>query len=328
MEASSHALAQQRFFGLPIHTAVWTHLTQDHLDYHGTMAGYAAEKRKLLRWPDLKYCVLNLGDATAREAYEQGDYSGQALTYQVCPPGLQPEETFTPHPEAAYVIPKVTCSADGLSMTLRTPEGEKPWQLPCWGYFNAENALAALLTLISFGWTIQEACEALVQVPLPTGRMEPLKRTGLATVIIDYAHTPDALKQVLLAARPHCQGRLWVVFGCGGDRDTTKRPLMGAAAQALADAVVLTDDNPRSEASHSIIEDIQSGMTLEGGADQCWVEPDRAKAIALALRSATGEDVIVVAGKGHETYQEIAGERFAFNDREVVGALFDELVVD
>lgn len=316
MEASSHALAQQRFHGVPIHTAVWTHITQDHLDYHGSMAAYAAEKRKLLRWPTLKYCVLNMGDATAREAYESGDYTGEALTYAV----VRPDGELA---SADYKVTALSCTPDGLEMTLQTPEGERPWSLPVWGRFNAENALAALLSLVSFGWTINAACDALSQVPLPAGRLEPVFQDGAASAIIDYAHTPDALKQALLSVRAHCSGRLWVVFGCGGDRDRSKRSVMGEVAQTLADCVVLTDDNPRTESSEQILADIRAGL-LADKADRiapmsaCTEVPDRAQAIAFALQNASPEDVVLVAGKGHEDYQEIAGKRTPFSDRDVV----------
>lgn len=316
MEASSHALAQQRFHGVPIHTAVWTHITQDHLDYHGSMAAYAAEKRKLLRWPSLKYCVLNMNDATAQEAYSIGDYTGEALTYSV----VRPDGGIA---SAQYQITALTCTRTGLEMVLQTPEGERSWQLPCWGRFNAGNALAALLSLVSFGWTIHDACQALAHVPLPAGRLEPVSHAGQTRAIIDYAHTPDALKQAILAVRAHCSGRLWVVFGCGGDRDRRKRPLMGAVAQTLADHVVLTDDNPRTESSEDILRGIRAGL-LANDADRlaplsaCSEVGDRAQAIAFALQQAQPEDVVLVAGKGHEDYQEIAGQRLPFSDRAVV----------
>lgn len=328
MEASSHALAQQRFHGVPIHTAVWTHVTQDHLDYHGTMAAYAAEKRKLLRWPTLKYSVLNLGDATALEAYLCGDYTGEPLTYQVCEPfGM---EQVPKKAKADYRVTQLTCSDAGLAMTLCTPQGERAWHLPCWGRFNAENAMAALLTLISFGWTLDDACNALAQVPLPAGRLEPLTHVGAARVIIDYAHTPDALKQVLLSVRAHCSGKLWVVFGCGGDRDRAKRPLMGEIAQTFADVVVLTDDNPRSEPSAQILAEVRSGFSASNSGRKaplsaCYEVPDRAQAIEFALAKAIPVDVIVVAGKGHEDYQEIHGQRLPFSDHAIVKTFFSRL---
>lgn len=340
MEASSHALAQSRFHGLPIHTAVWTHLSQDHLDYHGTMVAYAAQKRKLLRWPSLKYCVLNLNDATAREAYVLGDYTGTPLTYQVCMPrqigvrrseiesaDAQTESSVTPEKKiiADYVVTMLHCDSDGLHMTLCTPEGDRPWSLPCWGHYNAENAMAALLTLISFGWTLSDACDVLAQVPLPAGRLEPVMEPGYPAVLVDYAHTPDALEQVLRAARRHCTGELWVVFGCGGDRDNSKRPLMGAAAEAFADKIVLTDDNPRSESSTQIITQIQSGIKVAVMGENLWVESDRARAIAFAIGHAAKQDVVIVAGKGHEDYQEVQGERFSFNDRAVVQSAMADL---
>jgi len=314
MEASSHALAQDRLQGLPINTAVWTQLSQDHLDYHGTMAAYAAEKLKLLQWPGLSSCVLNLGDATARQAYLTKNFNGEAITYCVEAPGAEhPSDDLV----ADYRVVRIDYDVSGLRLELITPGGPFVWRLPFWGAHNAENALAAALCLVSFGWDFEAAAHAVANQPLPPGRLERFHQEGQPAVIVDYAHTPDALSHLLVSVRRHCRGKLWVVFGCGGDRDQAKRPQMGAIAERLADQVVLTNDNPRYESAEQIVEGIQAGMST--GVAVC--ELDRAKAVSLALQNAQPEDVIVVAGKGHENYQEIAGERLPFCDRLLVRQL-------
>ncbi|MEJ2681404.1 MAG: UDP-N-acetylmuramoyl-L-alanyl-D-glutamate--2,6-diaminopimelate ligase [Gammaproteobacteria bacterium] len=316
LEASSHALSQGRLNGIPIHTAVWTQLSHDHLDYHGTMSAYAMEKKKLLQWSDLRYCVLNLGDQVARSVYLNGEYAGQALTYLLGSPDEAPPVSIE---HVDFYVSAWRCLPEGLEVMLRSAEGEWMWHLPCWGVHNVQNALAALATLVSFGWTVRAATEALADTPLPPGRLERFTAPGFPDVIVDYAHTPDALQHVIQAVRAHCHGKVWVVFGCGGDRDNTKRPVMGAVAERLADHVILTDDNPRTEASEQILCDIQAGMVDRSAL--FLVQAQRRAAISAAVQAAGSTDVVIVAGKGHENYQEIGQERLPYSDRDTVQRL-------
>jgi UDP-N-acetylmuramoyl-L-alanyl-D-glutamate--2,6-diaminopimelate ligase len=209
----------------------------------------------------------------------------------------------------------------GLSFSVSSPWGEARLATALLGQFNASNLLAALGALVAGGMSFETAVQRLKQVRTVPGRMERFGTAEQPTVVVDYAHTPDALEQVLKALRAHCAGTLWCVFGCGGDRDRAKRPLMGQLAEALADRVVLTDDNPRSENPWDIIEDIQRGMKEP---DTAYVMRDRAAAIAHAIGRAEAGDIVLVAGKGHETEQLIAGQVFPFSDRDEVARCLQE----
>ncbi|MFC3390501.1 UDP-N-acetylmuramoyl-L-alanyl-D-glutamate--2,6-diaminopimelate ligase [Aidingimonas halophila] len=308
MEVSSHALDQQRLRGCRLHTAVFTNLSRDHLDYHDSMAAYAAAKAKLFQRQELQVAVVNGNDALARLML-----SGMAQHVRVLACGDQEAATlrvveWTPHEE-------------GQRALVATPQGERELALSLMGRFNLDNVLLAIATAWGLGDDLDalfQAADALKPVP---GRMELLSFPGQPSVVIDYAHTPDALANALQALRAHRgkHGRLWCLFGCGGDRDRGKRALMAQAAQAHADLLVVTDDNPRTEAPQCIRQDIMAGLD-EASPQRAWCIGGRDGAIEHAIREAEAEDVVLIAGKGHETYQEIHGVRHAFSDVDVATA--------
>lgn len=307
MEVSSHGLDQGRVNGAHFDVAVFTNLSRDHLDYHGDMAHYAAAKQRLLEWPGLSCAVLNVDDAYGRAYAEAlGEQGKRTLTYSL--DGAQ---------EADIRGTALRFGERGLDMEVHTPHGAAHLQAGLLGRFNASNLLAVLGALLASGVELQDAVAALRDIVPVAGRMQQLGGAGRPLVVIDYAHTPDALEKVLAALREQLQasdtrGRLVCVFGCGGNRDAGKRPLMGAAASRLADNVVLTSDNPRDENPARIIADIEAGVQGD-----YRIQPDRARAIAEAVAQAQPGDIVLVAGKGHEDYQEIAGVRHAFSDRTV-----------
>ena len=265
------------------------------------MASYAAAKRKLFDWPDLSSAVLNIDDAFGREiASAQHNDGRQVLTY-----GLDDGDVRGS---------ALQFTEDGLSMHVATPYGSAEVKAALLGRFNAYNLLAVLATLLVSNVSLQQAVSAIANIHAVSGRMQQLGGAKQPLVVIDYAHTPDALEKVLLALREQCKGRLYCVFGCGGNRDAGKRPLMGEATSRLADTVIVTSDNPRDENPADIISAIVAGMCGD-----YRIEPDRAGAIALAVNMAKPGDIVLVAGKGHEDYQEIAGVRHPFSDQQVVG---------
>ena len=295
MEVSSHGLAQSRVNGTHFNIAVLTNLSRDHLDYHGEMDTYAAVKAQLFNWPGLEWAVLNVDDAFGRQL------EGLTRPARVAGYGFN---------RGAVVANKLQLSQSGLHMALRTDWGNAEIEAPLLGRFNAANLLAVLTTLLVSGISLNEACVALAHSVPPPGRMQTLGGGAHPLVIVDYAHTPDALEKVLATLREIAQeGRLICVFGCGGNRDTGKRPLMGRAAFEGADEVWVTSDNPRNEAPQAIIDEI-----LQGGSGEPRIEPDRARAIFEAIGNANRGDVVLIAGKGHEDYQEISGERVPFSD--------------
>jgi UDP-N-acetylmuramoyl-L-alanyl-D-glutamate--2,6-diaminopimelate ligase len=300
MEVSSHALEQGRVNAIEFEVAVFTNLTRDHLDYHGTMENYGAAKRKLFAWPDLRAAVINVDDAFGRELMAQLPNHVQGLPYAV------------DAADASIRAREVRSSGAGLRFQLSTPWGGGEVASPLLGRFNVYNLLAVAGCLGTLGYTFAQIQEALAGLQSVAGRMNRLSGgAGAPLVVIDYAHTPDALEQALSSLRAHCAGRLICVFGCGGERDQGKRPQMGAIAERLADRVIVTDDNPRGEDGDVIVAQIVAGLTHRERAD---VQRDRAEAIALALREARGGDVVLIAGKGHEPYQEIGGKKFPFDD--------------
>ncbi len=296
MEVSSHALDQGRVEAVAFDVAVLTNISRDHLDYHGDMAAYAHAKTKLFDWPSLKWAVLNLEDDLGRRLYD--DLAGRdvhRLSY-----GLGIGE-IRGH--------ALRLSAEGLTLKVDTPWGHGELLTSLIGRFNAENLLACLGVLLASNVSLTDALAVLERTRTVEGRMQRLGGSGRPTVIVDYAHTPDALEKTLATLRDLTPGQLVCVFGCGGGRDKGKRPLMGAAAARLADRVVITSDNPRNEAPEDIVADILAGMP----AGQT-VELDRATAIRAAIAGAGPQDVVLIAGKGHEDYQEIQGERYPFSD--------------
>ena len=313
-EVSSHAMDQQRVRGVTFDLAVLTNLTRDHLDYHGNVEAYAEAKRKLFHSEGLRYAVINADDQF-----------GSALLDAI-PPGVAPIAyrlegvPFRTRFPAQWVIGhNLQCDANGLRLDVMTPWGSGTLQCGLLGRFNASNLLATLASLCVSGLPFAEAMRRLAATRTVPGRMERFDMgEGRPLVVVDYAHTPGALEAALQSLRAHCSGKLWCVFGAGGDRDHGKRPLMGAVAERCADQVVLTDDNPRTEDAQKIVEDICSGLKQPGSVH---IEHDRAAAIARAVQQADATDIVLIAGKGHETVQLLGTRSVPFSDREHVMAI-------
>jgi UDP-N-acetylmuramyl-tripeptide synthetase len=307
MEVSSHALDQGRVNDTAFQLAVFTNLTRDHLDYHGDMHAYGAAKAGLFNWPGLRHAVINDDDAFGRALLKKLNGCIPTLSY-----GLDAGDV---------TARKLAATPGGLALRVATPQGEAEFEAPLFGRFNAYNLLAVLATLLLLEVPLADAVERLRHVRPVAGRAERFGGShGRPLVIVDYAHTPDALEKILGSLREHTRGRLVCVFGCGGDRDRGKRPLMGAIAERLADAVILTDDNPRTEAPQQIIDDIRGGMQRD-----VRVVRERAQAIAAALAAAGADDIVLVAGKGHEDYQQIGATRLPYSDRAQVRQLLGEV---
>jgi UDP-N-acetylmuramyl-tripeptide synthetase len=306
MEVSSHGLHQGRVAGIKYDCAVFTNLTRDHLDYHGTMEEYAAAKFGLFEARGLKHAVVNLDDAW-----------GARLARKLEGRGLE-VITYGAGSASRLRAADIGLSEAGVRFRVESDLGKGTVAARVLGAFNVSNLLGVLGALLAQGMSFDEAALAVGQLEPVTGRLERVGGGARPLVVIDYAHTPDALEKALHALRPTVAAghRLVCVFGCGGDRDTGKRPLMGAVAARLSDHVLVTSDNPRGEDPHSIIAQILEG--IPGGYAEA-IE-DRQVAIFSAVAHATAGDVVLLAGKGHETYQEIAGTRHPFNDREVAGA--------
>lgn len=305
MEVSSHGLHQGRVNGVAFDVAVLTNLSRDHLDYHETMEEYAAAKQQLFSWQGLSMAVLNADDAFGQSIAGSLKAQGKPLLSYGLVQGDVRGSNLQLHQH-------------GLTMQVSTPQGDAVINVPVLGRFNAYNVLAVLATLLALKINLQDAVSAIAKIKPVPGRMQQFGGDDKPLVVVDYAHTPDALEKVLATLREQKPGKLICVFGCGGDRDAGKRPLMGAVAAGLADAVIVTSDNPRSEDPASIIKQVVSGM------DKAYLtEPDRALAIRQAVQSARKGDIVLVAGKGHEDYQEIAGVKTPFSDAEVAIAALD-----
>ena len=300
MEVSSHALDQGRVAGMHFDVAVLTNLSRDHLDYHGDMEAYAAAKSRLFTWPGLKAAVLNADDALGRRL--AGEIKGrvpQVLTYGMNQGDIRAEA--------------LQMDARGLAFTLVTPWGQATVRSPLLGRFNCENLLATAGALLASDVSLVQVAEQLEQLTPVAGRLQALPReSACPLVVIDYAHTPDALEKVLATLRAITPGRLCCVFGCGGGRDRGKRPLMGAAVAQGADCAIVTSDNPRHEDPQTILDDILAAMPA---GQRALV--DRGAAILAAIAEAGPDDVVLIAGKGHEDYQEIGGQRLPFSDAAV-----------
>lgn len=308
MEVSSHALDQGRVAGIAFEAAAFTNLSRDHLDYHGDMDRYGEAKARLFAAPGLKWAIANTDDPSGSRMLAAA--GAGASTASV---GTRPCSST----DCSLVIRDYRPSEAGLNIRFGGDWGRLEIASGLIGLFNVENLALALATLLVLEVPPPEAAGALSHAEAPPGRMEVF-RIGEEEVaaVVDYAHTPDALAKSLEALREHCNGRLFVVFGCGGDRDRGKRPEMGRVAEAAADVVILTDDNPRSEDGARIIEDIATGMRSRPA-----VIRDRRQAIAAALQEAEAGDILLVAGKGHEDYQIIGAERRHYSDREVLARL-------
>jgi UDP-N-acetylmuramoyl-L-alanyl-D-glutamate--2,6-diaminopimelate ligase len=324
MEVSSHALAQDRIAAVRFDTAVFTNLSRDHLDYHADMQAYGEAKARLFGLSGLQHRVVNVGDAWGRrlagrlpvEAALTAVWSGAADR------GPQDSALQDMATEGFVHAGAVMASSDGLQVRFDSSWGGGCIRSRLIGDFNADNLMTALAVLLLWEVPLSRAVQALEQAVAPPGRMETFGGGGQPLVVVDYAHSPDALAKVLRGLRRHARGRLWCVFGCGGDRDAGKRPIMGALAAELADEIVLTDDNPRTEDPQLIIEQIAAGIPADR-ARRAAVHtlPDRAAAIELAVRSAAPGDVVLVAGKGHEEYQIHGARAQPFSDRAVVRGL-------
>ncbi|NOX76281.1 MAG: UDP-N-acetylmuramoyl-L-alanyl-D-glutamate--2,6-diaminopimelate ligase [Gammaproteobacteria bacterium] len=310
MEVSSHALEQGRVVGVNTDVAVFTNLTHEHLDYHGDMHRYGQAKRRLFDFPGLKYAVINIDDPFGRELLTSMPGAVGTVSYG-----------FGSVYEGTDVLPSlhgsdVQLGPAGLRMRVNSDWGEGELCVPLLGAFNASNLLAALGALLACGFEFEAALRRLSDVQPVVGRMQGFGGDEHSPlVVVDYAHTPDALKQVLQALRQHTLGRLVCVFGCGGDRDKSKRPLMARIAEQLADRVIITSDNPRSEAPDIIVADILNGLER---VDDAAVIPNRATAIEQAVSAASPGDVVLVAGKGHEQFQWVGDKKRPFSDADEV----------
>jgi UDP-N-acetylmuramoyl-L-alanyl-D-glutamate--2,6-diaminopimelate ligase len=313
MEVSSHALSQSRVNAVRFDTAVFTNLTRDHLDYHGTLEAYGEAKAFLFRWPCLRHSIINVDDAFGRELAMRVAHTGLVVFSRSGPIALDPRWRSVEGETQQLFARSVTAGPNGLDITFDGSWGAATLRSRFVGDFNVENLLAVLATLLTSGVSMEQAIGALENCTAPPGRMETLTAPGRPLAIVDYAHTPDALEKALLAVRKHRSGKLVCVFGCGGDRDPGKRPLMGAIAERLADRVIVTDDNPRTEDGDKIVADILKGIAQP---DKVTVERDRAAAIARAIAESDAGDVVLIAGKGHEDYQIVGAERRSFSDRE------------
>ncbi|PRG22012.1 UDP-N-acetylmuramoyl-L-alanyl-D-glutamate--2,6-diaminopimelate ligase [Burkholderia multivorans] len=313
MEVSSHALHQGRVNGTAFDIAVFTNLTQDHLDYHRTFEAYEAAKAKLFAWRGLRAAVVNRDDAAGRRLLEKLAGRVRTIAYGIG------DAQQAPDADRELVAIDVRATATGTAFRLRSSWGDADVEVGTLGAFNVSNLLAVLGALLAADVPFDAALAEIARLEPVNGRMQRLGgrlQNDEPLVVIDYAHTPDALEKTLDALRPIAVargGRLVCMFGCGGDRDVTKRPLMGAIAERLADDVVVTSDNPRSEDPQAIIDQIVAGMTAP---DRARRIEDRASAILQAVRGAAREDVVVLAGKGHEATQEIMGKKRAFSDQD------------
>lgn len=311
MEVSSHALDQRRLDGVPVSAAVFTNLSRDHLDYHGDMDRYFAAKALLFTRPELKAAIINFDSPAADALLDAISDSAACWVYGLGDPDWRVADC------QQVALMEMAANPQGLRLTVSTPVGDARLTSPLIGAFNASNMLAALATLLSLGMPLDMAISGLSQAGAPPGRMQVFNLPNGGRAIVDYAHTPDALDQVLRAVCDHRagRGRTICVFGCGGERDVGKRAQMGTVAERLADAIVLTNDNPRGEYPQAIIDDILSGMSIHA---TVAIEPDRAAAIRSALAMAGPEDWVLIAGKGHESTQEIGGVHLPFSDVDMV----------
>ena len=317
MEVSSHALALSRVDGLAFDVAVFTNLTQDHLDFHRTFDAYREAKRRLFE-------LLAESPKPARTAVINGDDpSGEAMVRGLDLPML----TFGLGPAARVRALEHASSIDGIRMAVETPGGRLLLTSPLIGDHNVMNLLGAVATGLALGLELGAIGSALSAVGAVPGRFEQVSAGQPFVVVVDYAHTPDALERVLATARKLTAGRLGVVFGCGGDRDRGKRPIMGEIAARLADRVWVTSDNPRSERPEAIIDEILVGVRRTGAeASRSVAQPDRREAIRAALDWANSGDTVVIAGKGHERYQIVGSEMLPFDDRDIARTILTERV--
>lgn len=302
MEVSSHALALQRVNGIDFKIAIFSNLSHDHLDFHGDLQNYMYAKQKLFRWPSLQQAVINIDDPMGKEFVN------------CCLPGCE-VITYSVTQAATIRATHIRAIAHGFECHLATPWGSAEATIPLLGRFNIENCLAVIGVLGSLGLSLSEIVDRLAAIKTPVGRMQLYQKPGKPVVAVDFAHTPAALEHVLTALREHCHGKLYTIMGCGGDRDVTKRQPMGEIASRLSDYVVITNDNPRHEAPESIAAMIRAGVAT----DKLFaVILDRKAAIEQTIATANVNDLVLVAGKGHENYQLIGDQKLDFSDGVVV----------
>jgi UDP-N-acetylmuramoyl-L-alanyl-D-glutamate--2,6-diaminopimelate ligase len=331
MEVSSHAIDQHRVAAVRFETAAFTNLTRDHLDYHRTMEAYGATKARLLSWPNLAHRVINIDDPFGARLAAEPSPARLVITSRRAASASAARAHGARAENVAAAVDslrgaemvgarQVTCESAGLRISTESSWGAGELAVPLIGEFNVDNVLTVLAVLLAWNIPLSQAAAALAMCRPPSGRMETFGGTnGLPLAIVDYAHTPDGLTKALSAARAHCHGRLRVVFGCGGDRDPGKRPMMGRIASELADEAILTDDNPRTEDPAKIIAGVLQGFSAPGVP---LVEHDRAVAIRTGLQRSGPDDVVLVAGKGHEDYQIYGSVRRPFSDQAIIRATF------
>lgn len=311
MEVSSHALSQKRVSAQLFDIAVFSNLSRDHLDYHGTMENYADTKYQIFSHQADQIAIINGDDNQAKTWLNKWRNKQPVIVYGRTAAIAQ----YQAFAQASDIIH----SKQGASFKLTTHLGEIAIDSPLLGDFNIDNLLAAIAVLMANNISLTEISTAVSELTPITGRMEAYYQEDLPTTVVDYAHTPDALKNALQACRQHCHGQLWVVFGCGGDRDTGKRPLMGAIAEQWADKIVITNDNPRKEKPESIINDILNGCE---NTDAITVEMDRQAAVQQTIKLANADDLVLLAGKGHENYIVIGEEKVSYDERALVKQLY------
>jgi UDP-N-acetylmuramoyl-L-alanyl-D-glutamate--2,6-diaminopimelate ligase len=310
IEVSSHALAQGRVDGVEFDAVLFTNLTRDHLDYHGDMRAYFESKARLFLSYPSRHKIINIDSEFGAELAERCGRDAVTVSTQF-------ERSTDGRP--FVFVRSVIATGDGSEIAVSSSWGDGKFTLPLPGEFNVANAVLVLAYLLSAGTDLEQACDVLQLVEAPPGRMQKFSGRR-SSVYVDYAHTPDALESALRALRPHSQGKLWCVFGCGGDRDAGKRPLMGELVERFADKVVVTTDNPRNEDPRAIIDETLAGFS---DADSATVIEDRAAAIAWAIAEAGPGDIVLIAGKGHEDYQEANGRRRPFSDAALAAAAVD-----
>ncbi|NOQ13018.1 MAG: UDP-N-acetylmuramoyl-L-alanyl-D-glutamate--2,6-diaminopimelate ligase [Methyloprofundus sp.] len=310
MEVSSHGLVQGRVNGVNFQGVIFNNLSRDHLDYHGSMQAYLQAKLRLVQWPGLKYVVVNLDDAYAERVLLAIPEGVRILTYSM--------QNKVHAAQSSIIASNVQYTMAGIECDVRWQEEQAQLQVGLLGDFNLQNILAALTVMLAMGRPLMACLQAIPSIKAVIGRMECFQGgAGKPLVIVDYAHTPDALSKVLTTLRHHCNNTLTVIFGCGGERDKGKRGEMGRIAEQLADRVIVTDDNPRFESGQAIIKDIIAEIET----DKLSVINDRKSAIKYGIMTSSEQDIVLVAGKGHEDYQELEGIKHPFSDRDIVQTL-------
>jgi len=315
MEVSSHGLLQGRVNAVDFDVALFTNLTRDHLDYHGSMENYAAAKKQLFIGT-AKHKIINHDDACGANWLTEFD---DAIAFSVC-------DDLSVSAGKYIFASELQFGTDGFQCQINSSWGQGLLRSQLIGEFNVSNVTAALASLLALGYDLTTLLEVAPLLTPVCGRMELFNHANSAAFVVDYAHTPDALEQALKALRVHCTGQLWCIYGCGGDRDKGKRPLMAKVAEKFADKTIITDDNPRTEPADLIVNDMLAGLTdMDLDVEQAVVIHDRQAAIAFALKQSNSNDVVLVAGKGHENYQIIGKEKLHYSDRESIQTLLASL---